>query len=50
MDNTLQGGAGNDTYEFFDAYAHDVIDDSDGEGSVVIDGTTVAGGFVPFLR
>ncbi len=39
----LQGGEGNDTYAFSGSYDHDTIEDSDGVGSIVIDGTTIDG-------
>ena len=51
--DTLNGGAGNDklfggngsdTYVFISGDGNDVILDADGQGSITIDGTTIAGG------
>ena len=40
--DTLYGESGNDTYYFSGAYGHDTINDSDGQGSIVIGTTTLA--------
>ena len=40
----LLGGAGTDTYLFASGDSNDIIIDSDGAGSIKIDGTTLAGG------
>ena len=40
----LLGGAGNDTYKYTSGDGFDTILDSDGSGSIVVDGTTLAGG------
>lgn len=40
----LLGGANNDTYRYTTDDGFDTILDSDGEGSIVVDGTTLAGG------
>jgi VCBS repeat-containing protein len=40
----LLGGTGNDTYQYTTGDGLDTILDSDGNGSLVIDGTTVTGG------
>ena len=40
----LLGGAGNDTYKYTSGDGLDTILDADGSGSIVVDGTTLAGG------
>ncbi|MFS2036833.1 calcium-binding protein [Polaromonas sp. CT11-55] len=40
----LSGGAGNDTYKFTGAFGSDVVIDSDGRGSIEVDGVTLQGG------
>ncbi|MFX1679012.1 calcium-binding protein [Mitsuaria sp. CC2] len=40
----LYGGEGDDTYSFNGSYGSDWIVDSDGQGSVVFEGTTLTGG------
>ena len=40
----LEGGAGSDTYQFAGNYGKDTVFDSDGQGSIQIDGATLAGG------
>lgn len=40
----LLGGAGSDRYVFSGAFGSDVIQDTDGQGSVVINGATMTGG------
>ena len=42
--DVLLGGAGNDTYQFKGSYGKDTILDSDGQGSIQIDGATLNGG------
>lgn len=42
--DTLIGGAGNDTYLYTTGDGFDTITDSDGNGSIKIDGNTVSGG------
>ncbi len=42
--DTLLGGAGNDTYKYTSGDGFDTILDSDGQGSIVADGATLAGG------
>lgn len=44
--DSLMGGEGNDTYIFntVDNYGNDIIFDSDGEGKIVLDGTTITNG------
>jgi Ca2+-binding RTX toxin-like protein len=39
--DTLRGGADNDTYSFTDAFGKDIVLDSDGLGSIQIDGQTI---------
>lgn len=41
--DTIIGGAGNDTYRFSGAFGQDVIVDSDGLGSIAMDGITLSG-------
>ena len=43
-DDYLEGGAGNDTYQFSDAFGKDIVADTDGMGSLVLDGATLSGG------
>jgi len=40
----LFGGAGNDTYRFSSGQINDVIDDSDGKGTIWVDGVQLKGG------
>ncbi|MFS2035131.1 calcium-binding protein [Polaromonas sp. CT11-55] len=40
----LYGGAGNDTYKFTGTFGSDVVIDSDGQGSIEVDGVTLQGG------
>ena len=40
----LKGGEGLDVYQFSGTYGTDVITDSDGRGSITVDGTPIAGG------
>ena len=42
-DDVLSGGAGNDTYKFSGSWGNDVIDDHDGSGSILMDGSAVNG-------
>lgn len=42
--DTLLGGAGNDTYKYTSGDGFDTLLDSDGQGSIVADGATLAGG------
>jgi RTX calcium-binding nonapeptide repeat (4 copies) len=42
--DTLAGGKDNDIYQFTGAFGHDTITDSDGQGSIVLDGATLNGG------
>ncbi|MDP1635517.1 MAG: hypothetical protein Q8L69_12655 [Gallionellaceae bacterium] len=38
----LQGGAGNDTYTFTGSYGTDIVTDSDGSGTIQVDGQTLS--------
>jgi Ca2+-binding RTX toxin-like protein len=42
--DTLLGGANNDTYRYTTDDGFDTLLDSDGEGSIIVDGTPLAGG------
>ena len=42
--DVLKGGSGNDTYKFDGTYGIDTIEDSGGDGSIVINGQTISGG------
>ncbi|MBA3058073.1 MAG: hypothetical protein KJ614_05910 [Gammaproteobacteria bacterium] len=46
----LYGGAGADTYEFKDSFGKDTLLDSDGQGTLTIDGATLSGGKPAGLR
>lgn len=43
--DVLRGGAGNDHYDFSGGFGSDVIEDSDGQGVLTIDGTQLGGSF-----
>jgi Ca2+-binding RTX toxin-like protein len=43
-DDYLEGGSGEDTYQFSGDWGNDTILDSDGRGSIQIDGATLSGG------
>jgi len=40
--DTLDGGAGNDTYTFTGSYGTDIVTDSDGSGTIQVDGQTLS--------
>ena len=42
--DTLLGGTGADSYQFSGNFGHDTVRDSDGQGSIKIDGATLSGG------
>ncbi|MBA3059317.1 MAG: hypothetical protein FP823_15885, partial [Rhodoferax sp.] len=42
--DVLYGAAGTDTYEFKDSFGKDTVLDSDGQGTLTIDGATLSGG------
>ena len=42
--DVLEGGTGNDTYSFEGNFGYDTIQDSDGKGTVEVDGAPMAGG------